>query len=157
MVRAVLGVIGGYLSVAMIVFTSFSLAFFAMGPDRAYQPGSYEVSTTWLAVSIVLTIIAALLGGWICALIAKPGSKAPLVLAGVVLVLGLVSAAFGMQMDDPGLRAEDVGVLEAMQESRQPVWLLFLNPVIGAVGVLLGAKLRKAPGAVPSDKPEARA
>jgi hypothetical protein len=34
--------------------------------------------------------------------------------------------------------------MEAMQEAIQPVWMALLNPVIGAVGVLLGGRKKAA-------------
>ena len=42
----------------------------------------------------------------------------------------------------PGAREAAVGTFEAMANAQQPVWVAFLNPIVGALGVLTGARLR---------------
>jgi hypothetical protein len=89
-------------------------------------------------------VVAALAGGYVCALIAR-GGRAPLALACLVLVLGLVTAA--MVLNAPPLtepRTGDVPNLEAMTKARTPLWVALLNPVIGVAGTLAGARLRKS-------------
>ena len=61
--RAILSVIAGYLAMFLFVFVSFSAAYLTMGTEGAFQPGSYEVSGLWLAVSFVLSLGAAVGGG----------------------------------------------------------------------------------------------
>lgn len=58
------------------IFVTFSAAYLAMGADRAFQPGNYEVSALWLVVSFGFGLLAATLGGWLCAKISR-GGKAP--------------------------------------------------------------------------------
>jgi len=144
MLRAALSVIAGYAAMFVCVFVSFSVAYLAMGTDRAFRPGSYEVSGLWLAVSFVLSVPAALVGGWLCARLNR-GGKAPWVLAGLVLVLGLLMAVPVLQASGqtPEPRSAEVGNLEAMSRARQPAWVALLNPLIGCAGVVLGARLRK--------------
>jgi hypothetical protein len=36
-----------------------------------------------------------------------------------------------------------MGNVAAMQNARTPAWIMFLNPIIGAAGVLVGSRLRK--------------
>ncbi|NIQ25985.1 MAG: hypothetical protein GTN88_05455, partial [Gammaproteobacteria bacterium] len=141
--RAVAAVIVGYVTMFAVVFVSFSLAFLAMGVDNAFRAGSYEVSGLWIVVSIVLGFIAAVIGGLVCAKIAK-GGKAPKALAVVVLALGLILAVPVITKSGeavPEVRTESVGPMEAMQQAEQPVWIALLNPILGAVGVLVGAGL----------------
>jgi hypothetical protein len=142
MVKAVLAVIGGYLVMFVVVFASFSAAFLAMGADGAFKAGTYEVSGSWIALTVVVGLVAALLGGLFCAKIA-PGGRAPIALAIVVLVLGFASALpVLMASSEPvAERAGTVGNVEAMNNARQPVWIALLNPLIGAVGVMLGARI----------------
>ncbi len=138
--RAIASVVGGYVVMALIVFGTFTVAYLLMGADRAYQPGTYNVSLLWILVSIVLSAVAAVAGGRIAVAIA--GSDVPpKILAALVLVLGLV-----MAYADAGRMAAQVNVrdtppsfMDAAQASRQPAWLLYLNPLIGAAGVLIGA------------------
>lgn len=88
MLRSALGVIAGYLTMALFVMATFSGVYLALGADRAFEPGTYEVSTLWLLTSFVLGSTAAILGGIVCTLVA-PGSRAPVALAVLVLVRGL--------------------------------------------------------------------
>jgi hypothetical protein len=142
MVRSILGVVAGYAAMFAAVFLSFSAAYLAMGADRAFRPGSYDVSGLWVAVSLVLSGAAALAGGAVCAVISR-GRRAPWALAALVVVLGILSAAMeGQAPAAPGqVRDGRVGNLEAMMQARMPSWFLILNPAIGAAGALAGAGL----------------
>jgi hypothetical protein len=144
MLRAVLSVIAGYAVMAILVFSTFSLAYLLMGADGAFRPGSYDVTPLWLVVSFVLSFIAAVVGGWVCMHIAR-SSKAPQALAAVVFILGLlVALSIVMSSDDarPKVREGNVGNLAAMQNARQPAWVAFLNALIGASGIQVGARLK---------------
>jgi hypothetical protein len=145
MLRNVLSVIAGYAAMFVFVFVTFTVAYLILGAEGSFQPGTYEVSGAWALLSIVLGLAAAILGGWVCMAIAR-NSKVAMVLAAVVLVLGILMAipAFSEGGDDrPLVRGGDVGNMEAMQYARQPVWLLLLNPLLGAFGVILGSRMYK--------------
>ena len=89
-----------------------------------------------------VSAIAALAGGFVCASIAA-SPKAPLALAVVVLVLGILSAIPAlMPSPTPAPRQGNIGNLEAMNNARQPAWVALLLPVIGAGGALAGATLK---------------
>jgi hypothetical protein len=143
MLRTGGGVILGYIVMAAFVFLSFSLVYVAMGPDRAYQPGTYEVSGLWVVVSFVLSLIAAVLGGWVCVLVART-QLGPQILAAAILVFGLVLAVMELgsaPADLPAVRDASVGVMEAMRNSRNPTWINFVTPLVAVVGILAGARL----------------
>lgn len=143
--RRILAVVIGYVGMAAFVFISFTVAYIAMGTDGAFEPGTYEVTMFWALVTIALSIVAAVLGGLVCAMIAKE-QQAVKILAGIVLILGLVMAipvAMGSGEETPKIRLDEVSSMEAMQVAQQPVWLAFLNPIIGAVGVLIGGRFKK--------------
>ena len=145
MFRSIAAVVVGYLVMFLLVFTLFTAAYLAMGTEAAFTPGTYEVSTLWVVISFVLGLVAALVGGYVCAAIARRG-KAPLALAALVLGLGLLFAIpvlTAPQASTP--RAGRVPNLEAMQNARTPGWVALLNPFVGAVGVLLGARLKRGP------------
>jgi len=142
MARAIAGVVVGYLAMFLVVFVGLSGAFLALGVERTFQPGSYEVTLTWIMIWLAVSAIAALAGGYVCVSIAR-GGRAPVVLAVLVLVLGLLLAmpALGTRPEDaPGVRGAEVGNLQAMQNAREPWWVALANPVIGAAGVLGGAR-----------------
>jgi hypothetical protein len=119
--------------------------FLVMGPGWSFKPGSFEPSSGWIVMSLVGNLLIAIVGGFVCALIAK-GGKAPLVLAVVVFVLGLVfaiPAVVANRANTNLVRSGTVTLTEAMQKVREPLWVPFSAPVIGAIGVLIGGKLKK--------------
>jgi len=143
MLKAALGVVAGYVVMAVMVMITFSAAYLGLGADGAFRPGSYVPSMAWVVVSVVLGLAAALAGGLCCARIA-PGTRAPLALAGFVLGLGLLLAVPALVDSRPlEPRGGDVGNFEAMQKARTPGWLAVLNPLVGASGVLLGRRLTR--------------
>jgi len=146
MMRMVAGIILGYVVMAVLVFVLFSIAYLAMGSGGAFEPGSYDVSPLWIVASMVLGLIAAFVGGRVCAQFSQ-NPKAPYALVAVVLVLGIGMAVPALNTPNHTqslIREGDVGNIEAMQSAKQPTWLSFVNPVIGAVGVLLGARFKRA-------------
>jgi len=131
------GVVLGYLAMAIAVFASLSGAFFAVGADRAFQPGSWEVSNLWLGIWFVATVACALLGGVVSRKVGE-SDLAPKILIGVVLVLGLAHAAMMVGTPAPeGARPADLPMMDAMSRAKSPVWVYFLNPILGALGVYL--------------------
>lgn len=145
MVRTIVGVIVGYVVMALLVFLAFSLAYLAMGANSAFKPGSFDPSLRWVVISFFLAFIAALVGGYTCAMIAKT-KRAAQVLAGIVVVLGVLVAIPALTSTDtrPNVRMGDVPNMEAMQKARTPGWVVLMNPLIGAVGVIVGAGLQRA-------------
>ena len=91
MVRAVIGVIVGYVIMFILNFLGFVTLYAVIGPEQAFRPGLYLASNRWIAISFVIILITGTIAGLICAAIAK-GGKAPLGLAIVVVVLGLLLA-----------------------------------------------------------------
>ena len=143
MVRKILGVIVGYIVMVIFIMTTFSLAYIAMGTDNAYLPNSYDVSMLWIAVSGVLGLIAAIIGGFICKLISQSGGTVK-VFAAIVLVFGFIIAIAQMMSEKPNeVRSGNVSNMEAMQKSQTPLWVALLNPVIGAIGIVIGGGLKK--------------
>lgn len=146
--RAIAGVILGYLAMFVVLFVTFTGAYLAMGTERAFKPGVYDVSMLWVVMSFAVSISAAVLGGVVCAAVAGRRSGPVMVLAILVLVLGLLMAipTLGAKTD-PGPRSGDVPNLEAMTKAQTPAWIALLNPLIGAAGVAAGGKLLAPKGA----------
>ncbi|TVQ59474.1 MAG: hypothetical protein EA379_10810 [Phycisphaerales bacterium] len=143
MLRSILGVVAGYLALVFFMFVVFTLLYLALGVDGAYKPGSYEVSGLWLGLSIIVGFAAATVGG-VVAVLASGKQQAAIGLVGAVLVLGALGAMGVAQQNregPPPAREADVSIADAMQNSRQPLWVAILNPFIGAVGVMTGAQL----------------
>ena len=145
MVRNILGVVLGYVAMFAFVFISFTVLYLILGADGSFESGTYEVSIVWVIISFIFGLAAAVLGGYLCVLISK-NNKAVLVLAALVLIFGIAMAipALGESADDVyEMRKNDVSNMEAMQNAKQPAYMLILNPIIGALGVFAGSKLKK--------------
>lgn len=142
--RMIGSVIAGYVVMFALLFIVFSMAYLALGVNRVFQPGSWSPAGSWIALTIAVGLVAAVIGGYLCAAIARD-YRGPLGLVGLVIVLGLLSAIPAVTGGDPAAttpRPETVSMFEAMSNAAQPAWVAFLNPVLGAVGVLAGARMR---------------
>ena len=143
--RSALGVIGGYILMFVLQVVAFMTIYTVMGADWSFEPASYQASTRWTVMQFVVIFVTAAIAGLACALIAR-GGKAPLVLAAVVLVLGFALGVLGTAMrpaDTHEVRVGNVANMEAMSKARHPMWVIFLGPVVAAVGVVVGAKLNR--------------
>jgi len=99
----------------------------------------------WMGTAFVASFVIAIIAGVVCAAIAR-GGKAPLILALVVFILGLLLAIPSLmaKRTNAGLvRSGDVPMMEAMQKAQEPDWAPFVLPFIGAAGVLIGARLKR--------------
>ncbi|HEX9579826.1 MAG TPA: hypothetical protein VF970_01850 [Gemmatimonadales bacterium] len=131
----------GYVVMFVLVFCLFTALYLILGADRSFQPGTYDASWLWIGTSTLLALLAAAAGGWACAAVAR-NDKGPKVLAGLVIALGLLLAVPVITADpDTTPRTSVVGNMEAMQKAQQPVWIALLNPFLGAIGVMAGARL----------------
>ena len=125
MVRSILAVIGGYVAMVIGVGTLIALLmviFMGGLPDDPSQP--YDGPVIVLVLEVFLGGFIAVGGGWVCGLIAQRREfRHGLVLAGLIVVLGAVSA-----IGEAGLK---------------PMLSLVFVPLTAAFGVLVGARLRQ--------------
>ena len=145
MLRSVLGVIVGYIVMFILNVAAFMTIYTIVGPNWSFKPGSYQASTRWTVMQFAVVLVCAIIAGLVCAVIAK-GGKAPLALAAVVLALGFLFGILGTALrpaDTHEVRTGSVPNMEAMSKARHPTWVVFLGPVIAAVGVMIGGKLRR--------------
>jgi hypothetical protein len=143
MLRAIAAVIVGYLTLFAIVFVGLTVAYLAMGSEKAFKPGSFDASTLWLITMLVVGLVAAVVGGLVCASISRaPGAVVGLAM--LVVVLGLAMAVPVLADDSEAApRTGEVAMFDAMSQAKQPGWVALINPFIGVVGVVLGARLRR--------------
>jgi len=141
MIRGILAVIIGYTAMAVVVFGGLTGGYKALGTDGAFQEGSWDVTMAWLGLWFVVSLAAALFGGWIASKVSK-GPGGVRALAGVVLLLGLTLAVLEMTMEkpDPGARPAVVVSTDAMMNATQPLWVAFLTPLIVLFGVSIGGR-----------------
>lgn len=140
-------VVAGYAAIFITLFATFNLAYWLMGPDRAFEPGTYDVSPIWIALTIVVGWIAATLGGKVCSAIAG-STMAPKILIVLVGILGAVHlvTAYIMLPSAPAERlAGEPAMMEAMNFAVEPLWIIIINPIIGMIGVAWGSGLLKKP------------
>lgn len=145
MVRSIAAVVVGYVVMAVCVFVGLTALFFAVGPDKAFEPGNYDTSMMWSVLSLVWGLIAAIVGGLVCGMIAK-GPGAVKVLAILVFALGILVAipTISAAKNPPAPREPGpIANLEAMTGARSPVWVAFGNAIVGGVGATVGGRLRK--------------
>lgn len=139
MARLLGGVVLGYVAMAAVVFVGLTGAYLVLGAEGAFQPGVYAASGVWIALSLVIGLAAAILGGLVSRRVAT-SAAGPHALAGLVLILGIALAAPAVLASPAGelIRAGSVGPMEAMQQAQTPLWVMLMNPLLGAFGVLLG-------------------
>ena len=141
MLRSIAAVIISYVVMAILIMVTFAGLWFGLGPDGLLQPGSYKGNMIINIAAPGITILAGLLGGWLCTRIAR-NRAATVALAGIVLVLGLTMAAFTLQKPYPAdPRPAGMTVQEIMKVGREPTWVAISNPIIGAIAVIVGGLL----------------
>lgn len=145
MLRLILAVVLGCLVFAALVMGLLTGAYLVMGSERAFLPDSYDVSPSWVGLSLVVGFLAAWVGGWVAARVGR-GRGATLGLAGLVLLAGVVVAVMETRhtpSETPLVRDRALSNTEAMRQAQQPPWIAWVNPLIGVAGVLVGGRRRK--------------
>ena len=139
-----LAVVAGYVAIAVGIILLFSLAYLILGAEGSFQPQSWDVTMAWNVVSIVVGFGVAWIGGKVCYMIAR-NLTAPKYLVALIVVLGVVSGLMSTMMGDGGEVIRDTvpSVFEAAQGANEPLWITWLNPLLGAVGAALGSGLLK--------------
>lgn len=143
MLKSILAIIASYVVMFIFLFAAFTGCYFALGAEGTFQTDSYEVTTVWIALTVVVCLLAGIIGGFLCAAISK-SKRTCQVFAFIVFFLGLLACIPAMKRnpDAPNVRAGEVSNIEAMGLAVSPMWVHLLTPVISAAGVLLGARMK---------------
>ena len=145
MARSIIAVIVSYIIMFVLNFIGFVTLYAVVGETQAFKPRLYLASNRWIAMSCVFIFISAIIAGLICAVIAK-GGRANLALVVVILVLGWLLAIPAVMKANANaglVRTGNTPQMEAAQKAYWPIWTPFTFPIISAVGVLIGGKLKK--------------
>jgi hypothetical protein len=144
MFRSILSVVVGYLVLAVLVMLATAPVFLA--PELAFQKDSVEPSLTFTVWNLIMSLVAAVAGGLVCALVAGKKRRIPvLVFAGLVLVIGLAMALSQPVRHDlpPGEEIARMTVMERASHAHEPAWYSYLLPFVGCAGVLAGGSWRR--------------
>jgi hypothetical protein len=143
MLKSILAVIVSYVAMFIFLFAAFTGCYLVLGAEGAFQSDSYNVTTVWIALTVVVCLLAGIIGGLLCAVISK-SKRTCQIFAFIVFFGGLLACipAIKRSPNAPNIRAGEVSNLEAMGLAVSPMWLHLLTPVISAAGVLLGARLK---------------
>jgi len=127
----------------LLVIATFTGLYYLMGPGASFVAGTCDASGLWIVASTLLGFGAAVASGCVASKIGQ--AKGVKALAGLVVILGvLLAIPVAMASGTPQtFDCANASNSEAMQNARQPVWIAFLNPFIGAAGVMLGGRGRK--------------
>lgn len=141
--RKALGVVVGYLVMIVFIIATFAVVAPLLGMERLFEPGTWDASAGWLTISISLSVVGAILGGAAATRVGRHQDSATW-LAGVVFVMGMAVALSGVNDTvRGGPRAPEATIADAGSHTRQPNWLMFLNPLLGAAGVWVGGRGRR--------------
>src|SRR5687768_8774995 len=141
--RNIIGGIVGYVVLFIVMFATCSTAYLVVGTDNGFAPGNYNVTMTWILVSSVFAFLAAVVGGYVAAIIGR-GAGAAKILAGIILVMGLLSIVIvAASTRSAEARTADTPNMEAMTKAQTPLWAAGLSTLIGIAGAIVGGNLRK--------------
>lgn len=143
MLRSIVAVIVSYVVMIVFFMAVFTGCFLALGVERVFQTDSYEVSTLWIGLTIILSVLGAMIGGYLCAAISK-SKRTCQVFAFIVFLGGLLACIPAMKRnpDAPNVRAGEISNFEALQLEVSPMWVHLVTPALSAAGVLLGARMK---------------
>ena len=129
----------GYVAVSIVSFVLPVAMWMVLGPDGSFQPESWDTSTAWNVGWIIVAVVGAATGGFVCSKVAADRRGVWMLIA-VLLVAGGLSLAFYVP-EGEGVRPADVSMFEAMASARSPAWLGWLNLPLAAVGAFFGARI----------------
>lgn len=140
MLRNIAGVIVGWIVMALLVMATFGITMFALGWDGTLRPDSYWTTDTFNIIVLIGGSVAAVVGGAVCAAIAR-GGKATLALVALVLVFGTGSAVMNMSKPDPPARTGVPTIQDIATHGKEPSWFAFSKVALAVVGLLIGSSL----------------
>jgi len=143
MTRTILAVILGYAAMFVIVFVTLTASYFALGMEKTFRPGSFDVTPLWVLVMMVFSFVAAIVGGRVCRMISQKRLALSLLVV-LILVLGLVSAVPALYaVETNTVRSGDISNIQAMMNAKEPKWVAAIMPVIGIIGVGIGGRAKQ--------------
>jgi hypothetical protein len=156
MLRSILAVVVAYVAMAALVMLAFTPAYFV--PELVFETHGIGVTLAFLVFSLAMGGVAAVVGGFVAALVAgRRAWRSLLAFVTIVLVVGVGSAVHGLFQVPPTVSAEEVTRMTPMEKAaigHEPSWYAFLLPFLGSAGILAGGWLagrRGRSAAIPAD------
>jgi hypothetical protein len=123
LLRSVLAILAGYVTMVLGVTSTLAILFFVARDALPATPGPFRGPGWVLWLELGCGLAAAVLGGYVCALVARRRELLhAVVLGGFALLLGLIGSGA-----EAGLK---------------PQWSSIAIAIVGAIGPVLGARLR---------------
>jgi hypothetical protein len=138
MFRGILAVLVGVLVTAAVMAMGLTGAYLALGTDKVFQPGSFEVSGLMTMIMFAALALAVVAGGAVCSKVAKGEAGPCRVLAGLLLVLMLAGAGASYMAGPPARRNGGSQGLEAMSRAHTPPLASIVNALVCGSGALAG-------------------
>jgi hypothetical protein len=143
--RSAAAVILGYLAYFLLLLAARTGLYALLGSEGSFHAASYDVTETWIVLIVASGLVAGVVGGLVCARFA-PSGRVPVALAVAVLALGVIFAFPVLTPPDAGpppARDGEVSNPDAIRYAQEPTWATLTGTVLGAVGVLAGARFRR--------------
>src|SRR6476646_5079559 len=137
MIRSILAMVAGYIVLSIFFFVAFIGVYSLLGVDFVFKPESYAVTPLWWVFSAVIGLVGSALAGYVCAAISK-SMRVCQIFAGVVFVILILFCIPKMRDSTPRFRSGPVSTMDAMRMTQMPIWMHVVNPVLSALGVILG-------------------
>ncbi len=102
------------------------------------------VTNAWLVYALVVSLLSALIGGYVCQLVGQC-SRTVVLFAFIVLVFGVGQAFANTKKPVVSLSHDQVAAMSAMDRAglaRQPNWFAWILPMMAFSGILMGGRLR---------------
>ena len=147
--KSAVSILLGYLSMITFVVGTLNLGWTTLGQSLTLKEDSYQVTILWILLSLGLSLVGGVLGGYVCTTLAGEGQPVR-ILAIVVLGVGILFAVIEARSLSEGevVSASEVAAAELLSFSQarsvivQPQWFSFILAPVGAVGVYIGGMLR---------------
>ena len=127
MLRSILSVVAGYVTMAVVVMVGVGVLTLTF-PEYKQAPETRVTPVTPMVLELVWAMVSAIAGGWVTTRLARRSVRPVVALAVVVLVLG---AVYGLTAD----------------RGLMPGWFLLMLPPVSAIGVVAGGHLGRRPSA----------
>ncbi len=139
--KAVGAALGGYILMFVVLFVTLTVAYFAIGTERTFLPGSYAVTPLWIALFLFFQFDAGMVAGIVVSKLSRD-RRVSLILAAMALGFGILMALPAVQGTvHSAARDGSLTNMQAMMQAQTPVWIQLIAPALAALGVLAGSTI----------------